>query len=692
MGKIRIDDTIDGLWSRVRSSDVVHKIDSTPEGDKIAAHINSPGGDVFGAVQIYNALKQHDGPVHVIVDALAASAASIVAMAGDRITMSSGAMMMIHNPWTITAGDASQHRDSAAMLDAVRASMIDVYEQRTGRSRAELRTMLDETTWMGAQDAVDEGFADDTAAASGPDTAAAMLLGADFTGQPAAKSDDFSTIKPDNFPAGLRDRVAACAQSRVATVVASTHPKGDKMPRKKKESHKQASDDSQPTEAAIDQEALDQARAEAREQARAEERQRYADIRKACQAARFGDDVVDEYVAGDMSIDAIRADVLERLAKKDEEGHISGVNPGASISVGIGEVDKFNDAAMNNIMARIGEEDRDPQNHLSSYSLVELCRASARMHGIDVVGLGRKQMVGKVLASAGRTTSSDFPHLLKDAAHKQMLKGYSENNETFPNWTRKANLSDFKIVNLVNLNLFDELLEVPEGGKYQKGQIGDSGETVQLAEYGRTFTLSRRAIINDDLNALTMVPRRMGEAAARTLGTLAAHVLIDNPKMADGNNLFSAQHSNSDTGSALGIDTIQAGFDAMAEQTDPDGKTKNGLNIEPSIMLVPTALRWTAQELMQAKNVPDTTDKPNTVRGLLDIYVDGRLQTDDPARWYMLADPNRYDTIVAGYLNGNSTPMMERESPFGRSGVDYLIGIDCVFAAIGWRTMYRAKG
>ena len=130
----------------------------------VTVHINSPGGDVMAGAEIYSALREHSlngrGRVTVIVTALAASAASVVAMAGDEILISPVAYMMIHNPWSMAVGDAKEMRKTARTLDEITEGLITAYQQRTGKTRDQLKRMLENETWMSAQTCVDEGFAD----------------------------------------------------------------------------------------------------------------------------------------------------------------------------------------------------------------------------------------------------------------------------------------------------------------------------------------------------------------------------------------------------------------------------------------------------------------------------------------------------------------------------------------------------
>ena len=136
--------------------------DELHAGDgNITLWINSPGGDVFAAAQIYNMLMDYKGNVTVKIDALAASAASVIAMAGTKVCMSPVAMLMIHNPATIAIGDTEEMQKAIDMLSEVKESIINAYVRKTGQSRAKLSHLMDAETWMDANKAVELGFADE---------------------------------------------------------------------------------------------------------------------------------------------------------------------------------------------------------------------------------------------------------------------------------------------------------------------------------------------------------------------------------------------------------------------------------------------------------------------------------------------------------------------------------------------------
>ena len=129
------------------------------QGD-ISVWINSPGGDVFAAAQIYNMLMDYPHNVTVKIDGLAASAASVTAMAGTEVQMSPVAMMMIHNPMTVAIGDSAEMQKASAMLDEVKESIMNAYEIKTGLSRAKISHLMDAESWFNAKKAVELGFAD----------------------------------------------------------------------------------------------------------------------------------------------------------------------------------------------------------------------------------------------------------------------------------------------------------------------------------------------------------------------------------------------------------------------------------------------------------------------------------------------------------------------------------------------------
>lgn len=160
-GNIGSDDGLAWLFDDVTPKQFREDLDDLGDISELRVMINSPGGDVFAGQAIHSILKRHKARVSVYVDGLAASIAAVIAMAGDRVIMPRNAMMMVHNPWTIAAGDAGEMREVADTLDRIRESILAAYQGKTGMDRGELLGLLDAETWMTAEEAVEMGFADE---------------------------------------------------------------------------------------------------------------------------------------------------------------------------------------------------------------------------------------------------------------------------------------------------------------------------------------------------------------------------------------------------------------------------------------------------------------------------------------------------------------------------------------------------
>ncbi|MFM0250645.1 head maturation protease, ClpP-related [Paraburkholderia sediminicola] len=160
VAEIRIYDEI-GFWGTDAKTFVSWLDEAAASAAEVVVAINSPGGDVFDAFAIYNALRRYAGRVTARIDGVAASAASLVAMAGDRIVMPENAMLMIHNPWTVALGTASDLRATADSMDKARDGILAAYRHKSGKTDEELTAMLDAETWMTAAEAKEAGFADE---------------------------------------------------------------------------------------------------------------------------------------------------------------------------------------------------------------------------------------------------------------------------------------------------------------------------------------------------------------------------------------------------------------------------------------------------------------------------------------------------------------------------------------------------
>ncbi len=298
-----------------------------------------------------------------------------------------------------------------------------------------------------------------------------------------------------------------------------------------------------------------------------------------------------------------------------------------------------------------------------------------------------------LVAAAFTHSGSDFPLLLANVAEKAMLKGYDEAEETFQLWTSVGTLGDFKPGKRVDINTFPSLDNIPDGGEYRYADLGDRGETVVLGTYGKLFSLTRQAIINDDLDAFSKIPRSMGRAAIRTIGDLVYAILTGNPVMADGTALFHANHKNLSNGTAISTGSVDAMGVAMGTQTDATGST---LNINLAKIIVPRALRGTANVVRESEYEVGAASKnntvPNMVRDTFEVIADARLDKASPISWYGCADPATNDTVEVSYLDGQQTPTLEQRNGWSVDGVEFKVRHDFGVKALDFRTMQKNPG
>jgi len=169
---------------------------------KITLRINSPGGEVFDGLAIYNRLREHAGGVEVKIDGIAASMASVIAMAGAPVSMAENALLMVHNPSGLCAGNSGDMRELADMLDKVRGSLTSAYERKTGKTTEQIGAMMDAETWMTAQEALDAGFIDEI---TDELKMAASVGRLSMTGKLADREKSFDTPKQSTYTNNMTD-------------------------------------------------------------------------------------------------------------------------------------------------------------------------------------------------------------------------------------------------------------------------------------------------------------------------------------------------------------------------------------------------------------------------------------------------------------------------------------------------------
>ncbi|EIB0206250.1 Clp protease ClpP, partial [Escherichia coli] len=345
------------------------------------------------------------------------------------------------------------------------------------------------------------------------------------------------------------------------------------------------------------------------------------------------------------------------------------------------------DAMRQGLNARLGHERAERGNPYAMMSLFDMAQASLTHRGIST---GSYSTRSQIVNAAFTHSSSDFTDILAGGAEKSVLAGWEHSGETFRQWTKKGSLSNFREARRVGMNGFSTLNKVPEGAEYKYITTSDRGEPIALATYGNIFSITRQAIINDDLDQLSTVPMAMGRAASRTVGNLVNLVLTGNVKLSDGIALFDKKHSNL-IEAGLTTPGLSAARHLMRTQKDKNGEV---LNIAPKFLLVPAALEDRALQMINS-TAPFGADKNsgifNPYHKLLDIIVDPRLDDISEKQWYMLSAQGT-DTIEVAYLDGSDEPYLEQQEGFIVDGVAWKVRIDAGVAALDYRGMVKSGG
>lgn len=270
-------------------------------------------------------------------------------------------------------------------------------------------------------------------------------------------------------------------------------------------------------------------------------------------------------------------------------------------------------------------------------------------------------------------STSDFPNLLANVMYKILIEKFKGVVSPWRQYTMQSDLADFKTHNRVIVSEAPDLLEVEEQGEYADSNLKDYNYGIALKTFGRTFTVSRQAVINDDLGAIKKQPERFGRAAARTLVKRIVNALEGDGNTYDGKTLFHLDHGNYGTtalaNTAAGAAAVQAAMTAIRKATDPDTGEKMGL--EPKIFLVPPDLEAVANQLVSSAQIwPVSTSGGGTLNTLSRLQVVVEPFLTSTTRSYIMASPEDAPVVEVGFLDGKETPdlLMKRADAVNLAG------------------------
>lgn len=345
----------------------------------------------------------------------------------------------------------------------------------------------------------------------------------------------------------------------------------------------------------------------------------------------------------------------------------------------------------------------DNGRRFAGMSLIEMGREVLEAGGLPTRGMTRFEVSGLMLRGGGSMSTSDFPSLLANVANKRLRQAYDANPGSYRRWARRAlDAPDFRTISVVNMSAAPDLLQVNEHGEFKYGSMSDGKETYAMVTYGRIVSITRQALINDDLRGFDRLVAAYAASAARLENRTVYSILTANANLADGGALFNSNavtttggHANlaSGAGSVLQASSLATGRTAMRLQK---GLQSEELSLAPRYLIVPAALEQTAYQLTSANYVPATTSAINEFRQggrtELEPVVEPLLDANSSTAWYLAASNAAVDTVEYCYLEGADGPVIESEMGFEVDGMDMKCRLDFAAKAIDWRGLYKSVG
>lgn len=726
-------------WGESITAASVAKQISEAKAKRILVRINSYGGSVTDGTAIYNALRASGAVITCRIDGIAASIASLIAMAGDTVEMSSNTLLMVHAPWVGVMGNSRELREAADILDTYARAMATSYARKTGRTLDdELASLTDGVDhWFTASEAKEQGYADtllDGDDDAGEEDAAAQsreqIVGAALTryrSAPTAMAARFrarlpNLLSPSAAPAAhpAPPRATRNQESRMnwkalakALNIKLSDDVSDAAARDAIAQHlklrNDCSDDdiaaamvtagraSQPTPAAPAAAAAPTAADRVRGMFAAAAHGQANNERLAALQRQANIDIA---AGGDVDVTALREQIIAAVQTPAQP--VAGRY--VAVEGGEDERDKRRDAGTNWLLARAAVYKRGTAeatalntalagNPYRGMSFADLARACLEDAGISVRGLNRHALITAAITQS----TSDFPKIFENALHKSLLAGFTVVPTTWDRVCKVGTLSDFRPHIRYRSSSIGDLDVVLPNGEYKTLKLSDAErETISAQSRGGIINVSREMLVNDDMGVFTDLTMELGKSASRTREKALYVSLALNaglgPNMGDGQPLFDAAHDNisADPGAPT-VARVDKDRQQMASQMDPG--SNDFVDIRPSIWLGPLALGGTVRAI-NADQYDQTAgaglQATNISRGTYSEVIDTPRLTGAP--WYSFADPNLEPVFEMGFLDGEQTPQIAMEEAFSQHGMKWRIVDEWGLAAIGFRGAIRNAG
>ena len=437
-----------------------------------------------------------------------------------------------------------------------------------------------------------------------------------------------------------------------------------------------------------------------RREAAEAERLRSLTIRTMARKVQIDDDVfVEDLIARGIPVAEASAALIDKLAERQNKDQPSTRSSQPTIVGGLDQaiLTAKREAMQNALLNRCNPTIAlvEGAREFRGMRLLDLARECVETVGGNARGMLPQEIARAALGcdrtamrAAGMHTISDFPILLGGGVTRTLRDAYAQAPQTWRPLGQQTTVPDFRAVTRAALGDIAALEEVKEHGEYKSGKLEEEGAPIRVAKFGKIISITWEAVINDDLGALTRIPRAYGLAAAETESNVVWNLILSNPNFTDNNPIYVAAHGNlAASGGAINTTTLGAARAAMRKQ-----KSKAGafLNVEPRYLVVGPdkeleAFQFTSSQYVPAKNA-DINDSRNTS---LVVIVDGRITGN---QWYLFTEAGLIDTFEYAYLEGEPGVFTETREGFEVDGMEIKARLVFGAAWIDWRGTYKNPG
>ncbi len=421
------------------------------------------------------------------------------------------------------------------------------------------------------------------------------------------------------------------------------------------------------------------------------ERQRSAEITVLCRSFQM-EDVADDYIRSGTSIEEVRKGILDKLQARNAP-LCAGAESGSGVKVTRDELDKVRAAAADGLLMRSGvsiEKPAEGANEFRSMSIKDVAVECLMRSGDSKA----HRLSNDELFKRSMTPHSAFVSIADDVANRTVLAAQQAAPTTFQAWTSKASQSDFRPTHIYEVSDGGELEEIPQNGEFKEAKLGDEPvATRRLITVGKMVNFTRQMFVNDDFGQITRTLTAYTLAFNRGINKAVYQILLSNPAMLDGNQLFSLAHKNLGSGAAPGTAAFSEARRLMRQQTDMDGKTK--LNIAPAFVLTGSSTETSIEALLASLADPSSNNSgvANVFRNKMQMVTDAELDVDSGAQpYYFAANPALTPTIEVSYLNGAENPIVESEVSFEHLGIRYRVYGDRGITLLGHKGLVKNPG